>query len=682
MNKKKKMPEKMNLKSMDVGAERRAKLKQLFPSVFMETKNKDGELVESIDFEKLKAELGTFSDMFEKRRERYGMDWPGKKDCMKLIQKPSIAALKPCREESVNFDDTENLFIEGDNLEVLKLLQKSYYGKIKMIYIDPPYNTGKEFIYPDDYSESLETYLAYAGLVDDDGRKFSTNTPNEGRFHTKWLNMMLPRLYLAQNLLSEDGVIFISIDDNETSSLRKICDEFFGEEKFLAKFSWRTDGNFDNQAKFKKCHEYILVYAKSTEKFPAPPVIDPNTSEESKLFKKKIQNTIIKNGPKNPVNEIILPIGFPCDFSSGVIKARDNSWPHFLNDAKIEKSKLKNEVTVKSGWSSKYLIEKFISNDCQPIVDSKQQETTFIISQTGAIEVIKKRSEKQSHVITSLTGMGGPQKASTELSELGIVFDDYPKPIDLIKYLLRMNEGSDFITLDFFSGSCSTAHAVLELNNEYGDKRKFIMVQLPEPCNKKSAAFKAGFKNIAEIGKERIRRAIKKIEKELLAKTKEAKEKLPGMADELPVIDLGFKVLKLDKSNFKIWDGSDPNASEEVIAKQLEMFVEHIDPKATQEDILYELLLKAGYQPTEKIKEIKMADKKVYSISDGSLLICLDDEITSDLINAVAESVPLQFICLDRGFQGNDQLKANAVQTFAALNQNREKAEQIIFRTV
>jgi len=252
-------PEKMDLRSMDVGLDNRGRLKTFFPSVFTESQNEKGELVESIDFEKLKAELGTFSDLFEARRERYGMDWPGKKDCMKLIQEPSIATLKPCREESVKFDDTENLFIEGDNLEVLKLLQKSYYGRVKMIYIDPPYNTGKEFIYPDNYSETLDTYLAYAGLADAKGRKFSTNTPNEGRFHTRWLNMMYPRLYLARNLLREDGVIFISIDDNEASNLRKVCDELFGEENFLAQLSWKTDGNFDNQAKFKKCHEYIRV---------------------------------------------------------------------------------------------------------------------------------------------------------------------------------------------------------------------------------------------------------------------------------------------------------------------------------------------------------------------------------------------------------------------------------------
>ena len=259
-------PEKMTGESLDISEQRREELKQLFPGVFTETIGEDGQPVETIDFERLKAELGSFSDIYVGRRERYGMEWPGKRDCMKLIQEPSRATLKPCREESVDFDTTQNLFIEGDNLEVLKLLQKSYYGKVKMIYIDPPYNTGKEFIYPDNYAESLETYLAYAGLVDDEGKKFSTNTAAEGRFHTKWLNMMYPRLYLARNLLREDGVIFISIDDNEQKNLRVICDDIFGEENFVASIIWQKVFSPKNSAKhFSEDHDYVLVYARNSD---------------------------------------------------------------------------------------------------------------------------------------------------------------------------------------------------------------------------------------------------------------------------------------------------------------------------------------------------------------------------------------------------------------------------------
>ena len=675
-------PEAFDLSSMDMAEANRAKLKALFPSVFTEIYNENGELIESVDFEKLKAELGKFSDIFESRRERYGMEWPGKKEALRLIQQPSYATLKPCRDESVNFDTTENLFIEGDNLEVLKLLQKSYYGNVKMIYIDPPYNTGKEFIYPDDYKDSLKNYLAYARLVDDEGRKFSTNTTNEGRFHTKWLNMMYPRLYLARNLLRKDGVIFISIDDNEVSNLRKLCDDIFSEENFLIQFTWKTDGNFDNQAKFKNCHEYILGYAKSINDFPHPPVIDPNTPKDSKLFKEEIRNTIVKNGSKNPISEIILPIGFPADIEEGKINKINNAYPHYLSEALIENNQLKNEVTVSSGWSSKDLLEQFISNGCEPIYDSKLQETTFTISQTGAIEAIKKRSDKQSHVLSVLFNLGGSQKASTDLENLGVVFDNYPKPKELLKYLIQMNEGTDFYVIDFFSGSCSTAHAVSDLNKEDGGNRKFIMVQLPEPCEEKSEAKKAGYDTIADIGKERIRRAIQKIEGELDKKEGENQSKIPELRDEMPRLDLGFKVLKLNASNFNTWQGNDPEIEEGELMKQLELHIDHIKTTATQEDILYELLLKSGFMPTEKVETLTLADKTVYSISDGALLICLESQITRELINAIAEKEPLQFICLDQGFQRNDQLKANAVQTFNAHNQGKDTRQQILFRTV
>lgn len=258
-------PEVMSGETMDIAEQRRTELKQMFPGVFTETTDANGKVVETVDFERLKAELGTFSDVYEGRRERYGMDWPGKRDCMKLIQEPTRATLKPCREESVDFDSTKNLFIEGDNLEVLKLLQKSYYGKVKMIYIDPPYNTGKEFIYPDNFREGLNTYLAYSGLSDSDGNKFSTNTVSEGRFHTKWLNMMYPRLYLAANLLKNDGVIFISIDDNEVENTRRMCNEIFGEENFIASVVWQKRTSPDSRAHLSAGHDYVLIYAKSAE---------------------------------------------------------------------------------------------------------------------------------------------------------------------------------------------------------------------------------------------------------------------------------------------------------------------------------------------------------------------------------------------------------------------------------
>ncbi len=665
---------KMNGESLDISEQRRQELKKLFPGVFTETTGTDGQPVESIDFERLKSELGDFSDIYEGRRERYGMEWPGKRDCMKLIQEPSRATLKPCREESVDFDTTQNLFIEGDNLEVLKLLQKSYYGKVKMIYIDPPYNTGKEFIYPDNYTESLETYLAYAGLMDDEGKKFSTNTATEGRFHTKWLNMMYPRLYLARNLLREDGVIFISIDDNEVENLRRMCDEIFGEENLLATFSWRTDGNFDNQAKIKNCHEYIACYVKNVSMFPHPPVIDPNVSDDSKLFKSEIRNTVVKNGPKNPVSDITLPNGFPATFESGTIMKRSNNWPKYDENAVIENSRLVRPVVIKSGWSSKALLESFINNNFQPVEDSKGQNTRFEIIASGAVEAVKERSDTQSHVISVLTGFGGTQQAAAEIDELGLVFDDYPKPTALIDYFIKMNDGSDFIVMDFFAGSGTTPHTVFKLKaDSTSDKNNinFIAVQLPEPCSKETKAFQSGFKSIAEICKERIRRAAKKIH-----------EEHEGQLDleDINNLDLGFKVLKLDQSNFKQWQTPSAELGADQLAKQLELHTDHIDPYATQEEILYELLLKAGFMPTEKIETFDLAEKQVFSIAEGALLICLEEELTSELIDTVADREPMQFICLDKGFKGNDQLKANAVQTFKSRSQGAET--EMVFRVV
>jgi len=647
--------EKMDLRSMDVGADNRARLKALFPSVFTESQNEKGEPIKVIDFEKLKAELGSFSNLFEARRERYGMDWPGKKDCMKLIQQPSLATLKPCREESVRFDDTENLFIEGDNLEVLKLLQKSYYGRVKMIYIDPPYNTGKEFIYPDNYSETLDTYLAYAGLADDKGRKFSTNTPNEGRFHTKWLNMMYPRLYLARNLLREDGVMFISIDDGEVSNLRKLCDEIFGEENFLAMFIWKSRKFTDARSSrnISTDHEYILAYSRNnTVSLVGRP------RDESKY--------------SNPDND---PRG-PWMSRSMLGLATQDQRPNLHYSITDPDTEVIYDPPETTGW-------RYAQDRMHKLIE--QNRILFPKTPKGRPREKKFRSDiinEFTSFPTIIDKIHTSHGTAVVRDIFGAQIFDFPKPSELIKQIVQQTTGNMDCVLDFFSGSCSTAHAVLDLNKEDAGHRKFIMVQLPEPCDEKSEAFKAGYKTIADIGKERIRRVIQKIEGERATKVKKAEGMLPGMAEELPDIDLGFKVLKLDKSNFKIWGGGIADSSKEEIARQLELHIDHIDSNATQEDILFELLLKAGFMPTEKVEKRELAGKTLFSMAEGALLICLENEITPELINAVAEAEPSQFICLDRGFLGNDQLKANAVQTFAARNQRRDKAEQIFFRTV
>lgn len=675
-------PEKMDLRSMDIRADNRARLKQLFPSVFTETVNENGDLVESIDVEKLKAELGTFSDLFESRRERYGMDWPGKKDAMKLIQQPSVGTLKPCRDESVNFDGTQHLFIEGDNLEVLKLLQKSYYGKVKVICIDPPYNTGKEFIYPDNYAETLGTYLSYAGLADDQGRKFSTNTPTEGRFHTRWLNMMYPRLYLARNLLRDDGVIFIHIDDNEVSNLRKLCDEIFGEENFAAQFVWQARQSIQNDTDISESHEHIISYAK-------------NRRHENRRLKESNFNNWFKDK-----SFAFYPKALDENKFSNPDNDPRGKWKADPFDAPNIRPNLTYEI-VNPKTEEKHLPP---SGRCWRTSEDEYKkllaDNRILFGKTGVSRPQLKvfyheKKDFGSTVDTWLDGnvFGTATKGTKTIQNL---FDgsspfDTVKPVELPQKLFQITtspaprgfSSDPDIILDFFAGSCTTAHAVLDLNKEDGGNRKFIMVQLPEPCDENSEAFKAGYNTIADIGKERIRRVIKKIEAEQAAAEKDAASNLPGMAAETPTrLDLGFKVFKLDQSNFKLWDGADPDISEEKLARQLELFVDHINPKASPEDVLYELLLKAGFKLTETVVKKTMAGKTVFSIADGALLICLENEITRELIDAVAEAEPIQFICLDRAFNKNDQLKANAVQTFEARNQGRDKAQQIVFRTV
>lgn len=653
-------PEKMPLTSLDIAAENRRRLRQMFPSVFTETANGQGELVESIDFEKLKAELGTFSDLYEARRERYGMDWPGKKDCMKLIQQPSAATLKPCREESIHFDETGNLFIEGDNLEVLKLLQKSYYGKVKMIYIDPPYNTGKEFIYPDKFSETLETYLAYAGLADDEGRKFDTNTPNEGRFHTKWLNMMYPRLYLARNLLREDGVIFISIGDDEVTNLRKQCDDIFGEENFVASVIWQKVYSPKNTARhFSEDHDYVLVYARDSA------IWMPNLLGRTEAMELHYSNPDNDHrgiwradgmSARNYYSKGVYSITTP---SGRVIEGPPSGRYWVYSEEKFHELDKDGRIWWGVNGNNQPAVKRFLSE----VKQGRVPQTLWTYNEVGHTQEAKKE-------LISLVDF--PNSDS--------VFDT-PKPTRLIRRMLQLatSPSEPDIVLDFFAGSGSTMDAVFRQNAEDGINRKCILVQLPEPIIGEETG---KLRTIADIGKERILRVIRKIEEERAAKLKEDADKLPGMAEEQRYIDLGFKVFKLDRSNFKVWGGTDPNASEEAIARQLDLFVDHIRPDASQEDILYELLLKSGFMATEKIEKLVLAGKTVFSIDDGALWICLEDEITRELIDAVAQAQPKRFICLDKGFKGNDQLKANAVQTFATCGHGHEKAEQIIFRTV
>lgn len=628
----------MNGESLNIEQDNLTKLMQQFPNLFTEGK---------LDWEKMKA---TFSDDINFANERYVLNWAGKSDAFKVLQVPTTGTLKPLPDESINFDTTENIFIEGENLEVLKVLQKSYYNEIKCIIIDPPYNTGSDsFIYPDSFKESKEEYQKRIGEKDSEGYlmkegMFRKNSKDSGHYHSNWLSMMYPRLFLAKNLLKDDGVIFVHIDDNEVHNLRLIMNEIFGEENILAQFIWRTDGIFDNQAKVKNCHEYILAYCKNILLFPHPPVVDPSVDSSSKLFNEEIRNTIVKNGPANPISKITLPIGFPADFENGEIEKRDSAWPHYLNDAIVKEGKLVNETIIESGWSSKDLALEFIEGNMKPIVDGKGQETIFVITKTGALEVIKKRKENQSHVISVITNLGNTQTTSANLKRENIHFD-YPKPVQLEKYLLSMNTGDEFIVLDFFGGSGTLAQTTFELNKEKKKGIKFIVVQLPEQCDINSAAYKAGCKTIADVSKERIKVAIKKIEKE--------KAEKPDMFDN-GKLDLGFKVFKLTSSNFKIWRSSDVN--EENLVQQLEAFKNPVHANSPEQNMLYELMLKAGYQLTDKVEQTG----NYFAIANGELIIALQ-KLDDKTIQRIIATKPKKVITLDNLFTGNDQLKTNTV---------------------
>jgi len=604
------------------------RLREIFPEVFA-----DG----SIDFDALKETLGEYVD---DREERYSFTWHGKARARQIAQMPSTGTLRPCPEESINWDTTKNIFIEGDNLEVLKILQKSYHRKVKMIYIDPPYNTGKEFIYPDKWQDNLDTYLRYTGQVDDEGFKLSANSETGGRYHTNWLNMMYPRLKLARNLLRDDGVIFVSIDDHEVHNLRHLLDETFGPENLLTQFAWRTDGNFDNQAKFKRCHEYIVVYGRSAGAFPMPPVVDPNVPPNSKIYLADIRNTIVKNGPKNPISEVLLPEGFPSDIAEGAIAARTAPWPRYHGDATFAGGKLLSPVTVSSGWSSKDLLLSFIKNGCQPVKDSKGQSTRFVVSNTGAIEAIKQRTETPSHVITALQGLGGPQKAAAALAELGVVFDDYPKPVELLSYFVRMIGDGAGICMDFFAGSGTLGDAILRLRADETGKRRFVLVQLPEKVKSDSKAAKAGYETISDICVHRLRR----------------------VCEVLSDGESGFRVFKLASSNIKPWDADFDSMEDHLLDA-----VENIKPDRSDNDVLYELLLKYGLDLAIPTETRTIEGRTVTVIGAGALIVCLADDIPLEVVSGIAalkaELKPeiMRVVFKDSGFK-DDVAKTNAAQ--------------------
>lgn len=618
------------LTSANVLGEREERLKELFPEAFVEGQ---------IDFDRLRNALG---DFVGEGRERYGLSWAGKADAIRAIQAPSVGTLVPCPDESVNFDTTENLFIEGDNLEVLKLLQKSYYGKVKMIFIDPPYNTGGEFIYPDNFREGLDEYLRYSGQVGEGGVRLSTNAETSGRYHSKWLDMMYPRLFLARNLLTVDGVIFISIDDHEVQNLRLLMDEVFGGENFIATVIWQKVFSPKNTARhFSDDHDYVLVYARDAERW-RPELLERSESAEARYQNPddddrgpwSSSDLTARNYYSEGLYEVTSPSGKTFQPATGTY------W-------RVKKEKFNALNEERRIWWGEHggnmpRLKRFLSDVKEGVVP----QTLWKYEDVGHTQEAKKELVKY-----------------TEFTETENVLNSV-KPVRLIQRMLQISTRpkEEDIVLDFFAGSAVTGHAVLKQNLDDGGNRRFVLVQLPEPLPKPEP----GLKTIFDLGAARLRNATKEI-------TSAEGGKLDSLnsADVLPL--LGFRKLKLTSSNFKIWNGTgEPSA--EVLKEQLGLFADHVLPERTERDVLYELMLRAGLPLTAATTEKSVAGQKVYSIADGLLAICLANPISQECLRGIIELAPQRVICLDAAFGGNDQLKTNTVLEM--------KSHGIEFRTV
>lgn len=608
------------------------KIVQLFPDCVTETVDeRSGQPKHLIDFEKLKQNLS--DSVMSERAERYQFTWPDKSKAILLANSPINATLRPCREDSVDFDNTQNLYIEGDNLDVLKCLKETYLHKVKMIYIDPPYNTGNDFVYEDDFAQSSEEYLANSGQFDEQGNRMFTNAESNGRFHTDWLNMIYPRLKVARDLLTDDGVIFISIDDNEVENLRKVCDEVFGEQNFVDCLHWKKKKQPSFLAKHTaKVMEYVIVYAKNTfklEKLSIEKVSDSNKKVIN--INNKVSSRIFKPGVRVKSEE-----------QTGIIKAGVYTGRsmdvEYKNDIYYENGRTTNEVEVVSKFSdSQSNIDTFIQKDLLYITKN------FLLRRDVGEEAAEKR---KSITDLLLNDYGDNQESDKEFLEL---FDkkyfDYTKPIKLIYNLVKSNFTEEGIILDFFSGSATTAHAVMQLNSEDGGNRKFIMVQLPEKTDEKSEAFKAGYKNICEIGKERIRRAGKKI-----------KEESPLTTQDL---DTGFRVLKLDSTNMQDIYYSPKDISQADLFSQ----VDNVKPDRTGEDLLFQVMLELGATLDSKIETTTVAGKTIYNVAEGYLVACFDPDVTDDVVKVIAQMQPAYAVLRDTSMK-DDSTATNFEQIF------------------
>lgn len=624
--------DKLKMMSMDKVQGNVEKIRALFPNAVTEVL-RDGEPTLAVDFDVLKQELA--DTIIDDREQRYQFTWPDKQKSILLANTPISATLRPCKEESVDFDNTKNLYIEGDNLEVLKLLQETYLGKIKMIYIDPPYNTGNDFVYKDGFAIETGEYVGNSGQFDEDGNNttkslmenFKQNLETNGRFHSDWLNMIYPRLRLAKDLLSNDGVMFISIDDNEVDNLRKVCDEVFGESNFIASLIWKSKSGGANDVSTIACDsEYVLVYSKEIEncKFNLDTEAQVTTS----------YNQMDADGRRYSLDRLDKQsLGYQPSLDFPIVGPDGRTY--------IVEHKNPNNKVARWRWSKDTVRERY--NELvfkYPYVYTKNYEKVGTVARNLLVE----------------DRFGRTRTGKTEVAELfdKIAYFSFPKPTKLIRYLVGLISNANDIILDFFSGSSTTAHAVMQLNAEDGGKRKFIMVQLPEVCDEKSEAYKAGYKNICEIGKERIRRAGKKIKDE--------------NGEKVQDLDIGFRVLKLDSSNMKDVYYK-PEEYSQILLGDMQ---DNIKPDRTALDLLFQVMLELGKPLSAKITQKVKAGKSVFNVDDGDLIACFEDNITAELVTEIAKAKPLYAIFRDSGLS-SDSVAANFEQIFATYSPNTKR---------
>ncbi|HBD7328263.1 site-specific DNA-methyltransferase [Legionella pneumophila] len=630
--------------SKDITEENIEKISALFPNCITEATDEQGRLRKKIDFDLLRQELSR--EIVEGPQERYQLNWPGKRQALLTANAPIAKTLRPCREESVDFDNTQNLFIEGDNLDALKILQETYLGKVKMIYIDPPYNTGKDFVYADNFYDSVDSYLIHSGQMDVEGRKQVTNLESNGRFHSVWLSMMFSRLKLARNFLKDDGIIFISIDNNELNNLQKICSEIFGEENFVSLLIWRNGGTAASQ--FTEEHEYILCFAKNKKslgffKYSGSSVIS--------------DRSIKKPSIKNPVTSIRFPAGI--DFES-----EDKIFPNYFGENEPVKivsgifesknNKLANEVEIEAAWTMKEMILKWLNGE--EVYDQKGQKLNrFYFKSNGVLQYEKTKGT--THPKSIIEGFSTKQGSNQLIELFGENYFSFPKPVNLISFLIELATSGSDIILDFFAGSSTTAHAVISSNISDNSSRKFIMIQLPESCNSNSEAYKSGFHTIADISKERICQVGKKIKAQY------------ANSSNIEKLDLGFRVLKVDSSNMADVYYTTNTMNQDLLTQH----IDNIKPDRTSEDILFQVLLDWGVDLTLPIAKKIIHDHEVFFIDEGALVACFDNDgkITEEFVKELTQYNPLRVIFRDAGF-ASDSVKINVTQIFKQLSPHTE----------